>query len=87
MRFKLKHLILLLYNFFNKMKNKQQSSTLSRNKLRKHKHLFMLNDAENKALNRYLIQYNVSNKSKFIRETLMQEILRRFEEDAPTLFD
>ncbi|MEA4984383.1 MAG: hypothetical protein VB105_02880 [Paludibacter sp.] len=47
----------------------------------------MLNDAENKALNRYINQYNVSNKSKFIRETLMQAILRRFEEDAPTLFD
>jgi hypothetical protein len=69
------------------MGNKKQESSLSRNKLRKHKHLFMLNDAENKALNRYINQYNVSNKSKFIRETLMQAILRRFEEDAPTLFD
>ncbi|MEA4974809.1 MAG: hypothetical protein VB046_03645 [Paludibacter sp.] len=69
------------------MGNKKQEPSLSRNKLRKHKHLFMLNDAENKALNRYINQYNVSNKSKFIRETLMQAILRRFEEDAPTLFD
>lgn len=73
--------------FSNKMGNKKQELSLSRNKLRKHKHLFMLNDAENKALNRYINQYNVTNKSKFIRETLMQAILRKFEEDAPTLFD
>jgi hypothetical protein len=55
--------------------------------LRVHKHLFMLNDLENKALERYLRKYRVQNKSKFIRETLMMAILRRFEEDAPTLFD
>jgi hypothetical protein len=55
--------------------------------LRVHKHLFMLNDLENKALERYLQKYRVQNKSKFIRETLMMTILRRFEEDAPTLFD
>jgi hypothetical protein len=55
--------------------------------LRIHKHLFMLNDLENKALERYIKKYKVQNKSKFIRETLMMTILRRFDEDAPTLFD
>ena len=55
--------------------------------LRVHKHLFTLNELENKALERYLCKYRVQNKSKFIRETLMTAILRRFEEDAPTLFD
>lgn len=55
--------------------------------LRVHKHLFVLNDLENKALERYLRKYKVQNKSKFIRETLMMAILRRFDEDAPTLFD
>ncbi|MCE1154724.1 MAG: hypothetical protein LWW91_01150 [Bacteroidales bacterium] len=55
--------------------------------LRIHKHLFTLNDLENKALERYLRTYRVQNKSKFIRETLMSAILRRFDEDAPTLFD
>ena len=55
--------------------------------LRVHKHLFMLNDLENNALERHLQKYRVQNKSKFIRETLMMTILRRFEEDAPTLFD
>jgi len=55
--------------------------------LRVHKHLFMLNDLENKALERYIKTYRFQNKSKFIRETLMSAILRRFDEDTPTLFD
>lgn len=52
-----------------------------------HKHLFMLNEEENNALNRYITKYKVQNKSKFIRETLMLSIIRKFEEDHPTLFD
>jgi len=69
------------------MGKKEIKSTGNRNKLRVHKHLFSLNDSENKALERYLIKYKVSNKSKFIRETLMHAILKRFDEDTPTLFD
>ena len=69
------------------MGNKEHKVIVNRSKLRTHKHLFVLNDAENKALNRYLSKYKVSNKSKFIRETLMQVILRKFDEDMPTLFE
>ncbi|MEI8085716.1 MAG: hypothetical protein WCG93_05830 [Paludibacter sp.] len=52
-----------------------------------HKHFFTLNEEENNALNRYVAKYNVQNKSRFIRETLMISIIRKFEEDHPTLFD
>lgn len=69
------------------MGKKEIKSIGNRSKLRVHKHLFSLNDSENKALERYLIKYKVSNKSKFIRETLMYAILKRFDEDTPTLFD
>lgn len=55
--------------------------------LRKHRHFFMLNDKENKALERYLDKYKIKNKSKFIRETLMYNVIKRMEEDTPTLFD
>ena len=55
--------------------------------LRVHKHVVSLNDIENKVLNRYLKKYNIKNKSKFIRETLITSILKKFEEDTPTLFD
>ena len=55
--------------------------------LRTHKHLITLNDQEDKALLRYMSKYKVLNKTKFIRETLMLAIIRKFEEDHPTLFD
>lgn len=55
--------------------------------LRTHRQLFTLNDEENRALNRYILKYKIKNKSKFIRETLILAIIRKFEEDHPTLFD
>lgn len=58
-----------------------------RKSLRIHRQLFTLNEEENNALNRYISKYKVQNKSKFIRETLMIAIIRKFEEDHPTLFD
>jgi len=58
-----------------------------RNSLRTHRQMFTLNDEENKALIRYISKYNVKNKSKFIREALMITIIRKMEEDHPTLFD
>lgn len=58
-----------------------------RKSLRKHRQFFLLNEEENNALNRYFLKYKVQNKSKFIRETLMLAIIRKFEEDHPTLFD
>ena len=68
-------------------KKKPSKPKQNRVSLRKHRHIFTLNDLENKALNRYLSKYSVKNKSKFIRETLMVEIIRRLEKDQPTLFD
>ncbi|MDD4968265.1 MAG: hypothetical protein PHT07_02430 [Paludibacter sp.] len=59
----------------------------TRNSLRTHRQIFTLNDEENKALNRYITKYKVQNKSKFIREALMMTIIRKMEEDHPTLFD
>lgn len=58
-----------------------------KNSLRTHKCVFTLNDEENRALERYLEKYNVQNKSRFIRETLMLAVIKKFEEDHPTLFD
>lgn len=69
------------------MSNKVNKGNLKRDSLRVHKHLFTLNDAENKVLNRFLEKYKVTNKSRFIRETLIITILKKLEEDSPTLFD
>jgi len=69
------------------MAKKLKPTVIKLKSLRTHQHVFMLNDEENKALNRYISKYKVRNKSRFIRETLMFSILRKFDEDHPTLFD
>ena len=46
-----------------------------------------LNDKEKRALERFYEKYKIQNKSKFLRETIITAILKRFDEDYPTLFD
>ncbi len=46
-----------------------------------------LNNLELSALNNYCNKYRVANKSKFMRETIMVEIIKKFEEDYPSLFE
>ncbi|MBK9388757.1 MAG: hypothetical protein IPN68_00705 [Bacteroidetes bacterium] len=47
----------------------------------------MLNNREMKALGIYCSRYRVKNKSEFMRETIMRAILKRFEEEHPTLWE
>jgi metal-responsive CopG/Arc/MetJ family transcriptional regulator len=47
----------------------------------------LLNESENRILERFCDRYRVSNRSRLIRETLMRAILKRMENDQPTLFD
>ena len=54
---------------------------------RKNRISILLNDSELRALERYCDQYTVPNRSRLIRETLMRNILKRFDSDSPTLFD
>ena len=54
---------------------------------RNHRVTVMLNDSEMRVLHRYLDRYDVSNRSRLIREALMRNILARFDKDSPTLFD
>ena len=60
--------------------------TKARISTRKNRVAIMLNDEEMKAMNRFITTYKVTNKSRFMRETLMTAILKKFEEDHPTLF-
>ena len=66
---------------------KDQPIAKKKKSLRTHKYVFALNEEEEKALNRYVDKYKVRNRSRFIRETLMFTIIKKFEEDTPTLFD
>ena len=47
----------------------------------------MLNEREQRALENFCTRYNITNRSRLVRETLMRSVLKRFEKDTPTLFD
>jgi len=47
----------------------------------------MLNTREMRALNVYCQRYRIKNKSRFLRETIMNVILKKFDEDLPSLFE
>ncbi|MDL2221502.1 hypothetical protein LJC35_02990 [Parabacteroides sp. OttesenSCG-928-N08] len=54
---------------------------------RANKVTFLLNDDEQRAIERYLERYKISNRSRWCRETIMTHIFRTLEEDYPTLFN
>jgi len=47
----------------------------------------MLNDREMRALDIFCNRYRIRNKSEFFRETIMKAILKRFDEEHPTLWE
>jgi len=47
----------------------------------------MLNNRELRALSIYCNRYRVKNKSEFLRATIMTAILKRFEDEHPTLWE
>lgn len=53
---------------------------------RTHRHTIVLNDDEQRAVERYLAKYRVANKSKFMREAIIKAIITQLEENHPTLF-
>lgn len=71
-------------------RSKPAISTLNRPRVREartNRVSILLNHSELRALDRYCEKYGVRNRSRFVRETLMRSVLKRFEKDAPTLFD
>lgn len=60
---------------------------MARKAPREHRISILLNESEQRALERFCERYGVSNRSRLIRETLMRAILRKIDNDQPTLFD
>ena len=54
---------------------------------REHRISILLNESEQRALDRFCDKYDVANRSRLIRETLMRAILKQLDNDQPTLFD
>ena len=53
---------------------------------RTHRMTFLLNDQEQRAVDRYCERYRVHNRSKLAREALIRAVLKQFDRDSPTLF-
>ena len=53
---------------------------------RTHRKVLTFNDAELAAITRFCEKYKITNQTKFFRETIIATILRKTEEDHPTLF-
>ena len=47
----------------------------------------MLNDRELRALGVYCQRYRIRNKSEFLRETVIRAIIKRFDNEHPTLWE
>ena len=45
------------------------------------------NSRESSAINQYCEKFKVKNKAKFMREAIITEILKKFDEKYPTLWD
>jgi hypothetical protein len=54
---------------------------------RTHRLSLMLNNREMRALSIYCTRYRIKNKSEFLRATIMQAILKRFDDEHPTLWE
>jgi len=54
---------------------------------REHRVSILLNDSEQRILDRFCERYGVRNRSRLVRETLMRAILKKMDNDQPTLFD
>jgi hypothetical protein len=68
------------------MKKSTHFKPLSKPKPRTKKAEFMLNEEEYQLIDFYLRKYKITNRSRWLRETVINHILRNMDQDYPTLF-
>jgi hypothetical protein len=66
-----------------KFEKKRKDKSLKR----KHPQTFYFNERELSVFNQYCKKYKVKNRAKFMREAIVTAILKKFDEDYPSLFD
>jgi len=54
--------------------------------LRINRRSILFNNKELKAIESYCQKYRINNRSKFMREAIITSILKKFDDDYPTLF-
>ena len=52
-----------------------------------HRKTILFNKREIQAIDHYCKKYKINNKSKFMREMIISSILKKFDEDYPSLFE
>ncbi|MBN1117261.1 MAG: hypothetical protein JXA77_08660 [Bacteroidales bacterium] len=62
---------------------KQKSEKLKRS----NRQAILFNEREMNAINHYCKKFKVENKSKFMREAIITEVLRKFDQNYPTLWE
>lgn len=70
-----------------KVISKKKYALPPQNKLRTKKAEFMLNEEEYNLICFYLKKYNISNRSRWFRETVLSHVLKSMDQDYPTLFE
>lgn len=53
---------------------------------RHHRMICFVSEEEQQIVNRYLEKYKITNKSRWLRETVLMFVYQKLEEDYPTLF-
>jgi len=54
---------------------------------RKERYSFLVNADEKQTIENYLRKYRISNRSRWMRETLITFIIKNLDQDYPTLFN
>ena len=66
---------------------KKTAATCARVQTVRHKRIVALvSDEEDRIIENYLKKYKISNKARWLRETVLAFIHEKMEEDYPTLF-
>jgi hypothetical protein len=78
-----KHCTLVVFIFDIDMSMEQKNNV---DLLRKNKKSILFNNREMKAIESYCHKYRINNRSKFMREAIITSILKKFDDDYPTLF-
>lgn len=47
----------------------------------------LFNERELKAIEHYCSRFKINNRSKFMREAIITEVLKKFEDNYPTLWE
>ena len=70
------------------MKNKQKAAEKPQNEVPRHSRVVCLVSEEEMAIiDSYLRKYKITNKGRWIRQTLLASIHKELEENYPTLFN